>query len=406
MGETFRYAKHAILIALANKICIGDDFQRINSVTTNTGTTMTSLWALLNTDPRTAHIFTVPCDGRALQLFVDGILSLEPFKSMFLEARMIVDKFYESPKQYSLLVSKMGVRRPLIAAILARWGTQLRMLDSFLANEDALIEYASDPHADLSVELKERLQSGTLFEGLKQLRALLQPVDMVIRQPEGERASLSDVPGRWQKLWTSLNSMGHNWSEVSRFTTGVDWSFSPQVLPIHLAAWALDSDKARDNPQPLHPAHEDLVIEFLQAVVRPQSARNRIVSQFLHYRSQKGFFSTSSLGWEMPGNRNFWLYYSTRAPELSAIALRLLNSVANSVPSERAFSFLNISYSQDDRSPIRSYWQAYIYINCHTLKRIEGKGDGPVTVLDVTEEEAMDLEDRVWAMQSNFLCDD
>lgn len=154
MGETFRYAKHAILIALANKICIGDDFQRINSITTDTDTTMTSLWALLNKDPRTAHIFTVPCDSHALKHFVNGILSSEPFNSIFLEAKTIVKRFAEFPKQYSLLVCKMDVRRPLTASLMAGWGTKLRMLDSFLANEDALIEYASDPQADLSVELK------------------------------------------------------------------------------------------------------------------------------------------------------------------------------------------------------------------------------------------------------------
>ncbi|KAG5974668.1 hypothetical protein E4U58_002704 [Claviceps cyperi] len=92
--------------------------------------------------------------SRALQLFVNGTISLEPFKSLFLEAETIVNKFTEFPKQYSLSVSKMDVRRPLTAALMARWGTELRMLDSFLANEDALIEYSSDSHADLSVELK------------------------------------------------------------------------------------------------------------------------------------------------------------------------------------------------------------------------------------------------------------
>ncbi|KAG6080720.1 hypothetical protein E4U16_008195 [Claviceps sp. LM84 group G4] len=94
-----------------------DILHRVNSITTDTCSTMIAFWRLLNEDPLTAHIFTVPCDSHGLQLLVKDVVTSEPMKGLISKAQSIVSKFRSSPNvelsrsfhEYPMLTSPLLV---------------------------------------------------------------------------------------------------------------------------------------------------------------------------------------------------------------------------------------------------------------------------------------------------------
>jgi len=64
---------------------------------------MRAVWRLFNHDPKTQHIFTIPCKSHGLQLLVKDLLEHEPFFDIISKAQKIAAHFKKSKLQLAIL---------------------------------------------------------------------------------------------------------------------------------------------------------------------------------------------------------------------------------------------------------------------------------------------------------------
>ena len=97
------------------------DFKRVNSLATDTCSTMRSLWELIHKDEDLQHVFTVPCDSHGLRLLIKDILEqISWFKTVFASAQSMSTKFRTSPKQLSILRRHQKTKKAFSAAVITR----------------------------------------------------------------------------------------------------------------------------------------------------------------------------------------------------------------------------------------------------------------------------------------------
>lgn len=112
------------------------DLSKINSIATDTCSTMYKMWLELQKFPEFAHCFFIPCDSHGLQLLVKDILKIPCFKLLHDKAKKVVRAFRKAHLQLARLrdiqLSCYNEHRALILSIITRWGTQLRLIASLL----------------------------------------------------------------------------------------------------------------------------------------------------------------------------------------------------------------------------------------------------------------------------------
>lgn len=85
----------------SKKYC--SDLSRMNSLSTDTCSTMRSTWTGLAKNPSLSHSFFVLCDSYGLQLLIKDILQSKLFSETITNAQTIVSAFRRAKKQYSIL---------------------------------------------------------------------------------------------------------------------------------------------------------------------------------------------------------------------------------------------------------------------------------------------------------------
>ena len=120
----------------------------INSVATDTCSTMRSFWTKPGAKPRYKLTFFVLCDSHSLQLLIKDILEFPVFSTTMTGCNGIVSHFSSSHKQLALLrsymVSELGKTYALILAAPTRWGTQYNELLSLKRSTLALKKFGKD----------------------------------------------------------------------------------------------------------------------------------------------------------------------------------------------------------------------------------------------------------------------
>jgi len=74
------------------------NISRVGLVTTDTCSTNEALWEILETDLKTKHIMSIPCDSHGLQLLIKYILLRERIKQHWDEASSLVAAFKKALK--------------------------------------------------------------------------------------------------------------------------------------------------------------------------------------------------------------------------------------------------------------------------------------------------------------------
>jgi hypothetical protein len=130
---------------------------------------------------------------------------------------------------------------------------------------------------------------------------------------------------------------GHNWTSiVGAWQARYDTQATPEVL----AVWMLDPRTQR-APVELEEAHR--VIHFLQRHATNQSPQSHDILErhFWEFRQGFGIFHPSNYAEGLLKDpRTYWTQVQATVAHctLATLALRLLDCLANSVPSERSFS--------------------------------------------------------------------
>jgi hypothetical protein len=122
-----------------------------------------------------------------------------------------------------------------------------------------------------------------------------------------------------------------------------NWSCrrNKQLSPFHVAAFFL-------SPQNYNALitldQQNQIIELFECYIPDHIAAT---NQFFDYRAQHGNFKTIGRAWTYTENPElFWKYHEAPSPVLSSFSKRLLTTITNSVPSERAFSNMNYIHSK------------------------------------------------------------
>ena len=102
----------------------------------------------------------------------------------------------------------------------------------------------------------------------------------------------------------------------------------------------------------------------------------------------------------------FWNSATSLAPTIGPIAIRLISTPATSVPSERAFSILNLVHTKlrNRLSNGRVDKLQYIYINERVLQRINTSYKVQIDTETETDIEAdVDIEDLLVELEDNLI---
>lgn len=115
----------------------GGDLSRMNSLATDTCSTMRRLYQIISTDPRFSYVFMVLCDSHGLQLLIEAIVSKhQGILDIMEKAQAIVAAFAHSKLQFAILrrhqTDCYGRTKELIATSYIRWSTQFGMVLSLL----------------------------------------------------------------------------------------------------------------------------------------------------------------------------------------------------------------------------------------------------------------------------------
>jgi hypothetical protein len=372
---------------------------RINSIATDTCATMLAVWDLMAQEKCFQHTLFVPCDAHGLQLIIKDLLERTTIlKSTHSQAQSIAHAFRAAPLQYARLREHQQIKYKrhyaLILAVITRWGTQYRLIDSILRSKDALRAYALEPirlPGDLKENAMTAIKDASFWSNMDLLKDIIEPIDTQIRMAESTKAHLGTVMKRWNAVEDVLKAHTSQLPELEEFRTNqFQTRFARQVLDIHWVAHYLVPENVSLT---ITPDGVQSIIRFFAK--QPNYNKDQpLLADFLSFRGKEGIFSPTAPCWTQSEHPlRFWQLQAMFSPGLGTLAVRLFSTPANTVPSERAFSAQNLIHDRKRNrlSAEKTNKLVYIHMNQRLLDNLE-KQQTMTELLHNTDEIAMEDE--------------
>ncbi|KAF7173370.1 hypothetical protein CNMCM6106_007473 [Aspergillus hiratsukae] len=310
-------------------------------------------------------------------------------------ANSIMAHFRSSFKQLALLRRyQQGAYSQEYALTLAcetRWGTQYNILAHLKRSKDALKAFARDVSNECDPAILEPINEYAFWAGVEELLDILKPIHEAQIASESSNAHLGYVVSRWAMIKGTLKEHNASYDLLSVFKA----RRATQLLPIHLVAFHLD-------PKNVHLAFNVGDQSAIFSFIKKHTSEDhiRIQRDFLNFRRMREGFESREL-WErevVNDPHTFWQFASEYSPELADLALRIFDTPANSVPSERAFSTMNLTHTRHrNRLKVEKVDKiCYIHINRRILDRNKIAVEKVKKRIDqLDDEEALDLEESL-----------
>lgn len=346
----------------------------INSLATDTCRTMRSLWAKLKHKPQFNSTFFVPCDSHGIQLLIKDILTSKTLgvNETYKKAQKIVAFFSNAKKQLAFLRQhqKRHYQRfkSFVIAGETRWGTQYNMLSSVMRSKEALRDYAEDYRVDCA-SIRASLQDSSFWCELDDLMRLIKPVHEFQVESEGSSSHMGLVYARWLKIIAHFSKQRE--AEFrSQLLATAQKRMDKQTTGLHVLAFLLDPHYLK-----LYDMTAELQNQALAALNEHVAERDyqQVRADFLNFRAKRGHFAAASTAWkefqDSTPSLLFWQLSHVNTKVLSGLAMRLFETPANSVPSERAFSAMNLTASKErNRLSVGKLNKlCYLYMNSRAL---------------------------------------
>lgn len=359
---------------------------RINSIASDTCSTMRRMWLEVEEFEDLKHCFFIPCDSHGIQLLVKDIFTLLPgFNDVLQKAQTIVKSFRLAPLQYSRLrelqVENYGHHQSLVLSVMTRWGTQYRLVESLINSKDAVRSYAINfrtlpPSQRLKRAAMDAIMDRHLWVRLEALRELLKPIDERLRMSESGKSHLGHVLDRWGEILKHLRMQSIEHEALHAFVSDGAFSerYNKQVLPIHIVAYYLvphtTLNDIRNKVGPIPIGFENKITAFFHRYCSSEDNEQLIMREFVRFRDQQSPFEPSRQCWvERDDPYHFWHAAMPLARNLAPLAVRIFSAPANSVASERAFSVQNIIHNKT-RNRLRPQQVdklSFVYTNARIL---------------------------------------
>jgi hypothetical protein len=376
---------------------------RINSIATDTCATMLAVWELMAQEKCIKHTLFVPCDAHGLQLIIKDLLERSiVLKGTHQQAQSIAHAFCAAPLHYARLREHQQIKYKrhyaLVLAVITRWGTQYRLIDSILRSKDALRAYAFEP-TRLPSDLKENaitaIKDATFWSNMDLLRDVIEPIDTQIRMAESTKAHLGTVMKRWNTIEDILKTNEEQLPELKEFRTNqFQARFIRQVLDIHWVAHYLVPENVSTT---ITPNGVQSIIRFFES--QPNHNKGQpLLADFLSFRGKEGIFSPTAPCWTQSAHPlRFWQLQAMFSTGLGTLAVRLFTTPANTVPSERAFSAQNLIHDRKRNrlSAEKTNKLVYIHMNQRLLDNIQRQQTTAETLQNVNE---VVMEDELFSM--------
>ena len=213
---------------------------------------------------------------------------------------------------------------------------------------------------------------------------------------ESDKANLHYVIPRWKRLWKHLD----HYKAIS--TEAFKKRFKRQTNDCHLMAYLLNPATVGDDKIPGYQNtdwYQHAYAFFVHHRIKPIPA----LKELDEFRGKTGRFYSKLWCWELAEDASvFWNSATTLAPTIGPIAVRLMSTPATSVPSERAFSILNLVHTKlrNRLSIERVDKLQYIYINERVLRKIKTSYN---VQIDAETEADMDTEDLLVDLEDNLI---
>ena len=126
---------------------------------------MLLLWRILAANQRLqlSKALFVPCDSHGLQLLIKDVLGIPYYKVIQSQIMLVINTFRRSPLQLSILCEKQkacyGKTSALVLAVITRWVTQARAIESIYKNKKAFKAYVLDDRTQLDHKVSQLLCS-------------------------------------------------------------------------------------------------------------------------------------------------------------------------------------------------------------------------------------------------------
>jgi len=121
---------------------------------------------------------------------------------------LVINTFRRSPLQLSILREKQkpcyGKTSALVLAVITRWGTQARAIESIYKNKEAFKAYVLDDRTQLDHEVFQLLCSRDFWNNVEELRDLILPIHKVQVHSESSNTHLGLVVPHWLTIRNHL----------------------------------------------------------------------------------------------------------------------------------------------------------------------------------------------------------
>jgi hypothetical protein len=392
------FAKY--LQPVLHNLC-GGDYLRINSFSTDTCATMRRWWRLAKATPELSHCLFIPCDSHGLQLLIKDIVELPEFKPTMSLASKIIQTFHHSGKQQDLLRSHQlklnGKYSHLASSIITRWGTQYRMLKSLETSFLPLRAYVDDDDYEaLGLENKKKewlrptVRDGNFWNTISLILRIIQPIHEAQVMSESDHSDLIRVKKRWDDIEAQLKrtlSDTVNFGQIMKsFYKRRDIQLRDEhflahyISPTNVRVTLSDQDKAR-------------CFASLESIAGSREASLKAKQEFYDFRGRRGVYAGGRSCWSFISSPlHFWDDCDSEGAVLPHIARRLATTIANSVPSERAFSTMNLVHSKLRNRLVADRVEKQVYI--HINRRILDHPPQARQLFNLTEQDWLDMETR------------
>lgn len=190
----------------------------INSLATDTCSTMRLMHVKLAALPEFKDTFFVLCDSHGLQLLIKDILSIPQWAEVMRKVNCVAVYFKRAKRALGLLrdcMDEVGERSGFTLACITRWGSHYgvvrgilratRALRKFASRAETASLQASSPEVSrLGKQTQNLLTSRAFWEDVELLEKLLRPIHRAQVQSESDLAGVSSVVDRWLSIRADL----------------------------------------------------------------------------------------------------------------------------------------------------------------------------------------------------------
>ncbi|KAK2670231.1 Ribonuclease H-like superfamily [Fusarium oxysporum f. sp. vasinfectum] len=286
-----------------------------------------------------SHINFSLCDSHGLQLLIKDILLLPFFEDLFnnienVPAHKVERSNSRADQKYNSFFSLLRSRDP------ARdWSVRKDVRDE-LRSQDCPV---------LLPEAVRIIKDNSFWLELEAAIAVLKPVNDFQHVSEADGAGIAHVVNRWLQIkskWAEMREADQfpdiPWDDIDAiFKARLD----KQTYDIHWIADALRPDTTGPNSK-LPPSVFARVQEYLQKQLENDDEYHRALSEFTRFRMRTGgpdgLFNKRSAVYD-DGFRPAmaWQCLLNQGSTLARVAVKVMNTLTNSVPSERSFSAIS-----------------------------------------------------------------